>query len=104
LPVGGLLGSIPRTALPATPVAGLITEWETMNKVREIVGLTEPLMAGAEYWVQWSRQSVDGEYVTVEHVNRKGIATVKVKGIAPISAGQRFDVRVADYVWYTDLI
>jgi len=84
--------------------AGLIKEWETMNNVREIVGLTEPLISGAEYWVQWSRQSIDGEYVTVEHVNRKGVATVKVKGNAPISAGRRFDVRVADYVWYTDLI
>ena len=71
---------------------------------REIVGLTEELISGATYWVQWSRVSVDGEYVTVEHVNRKGVATVKVKGHAPISAGRRFDVRVADYVWYTDLI
>jgi hypothetical protein len=75
-----------------------------MSKLREIVGLTEPLISGAEYWVQWSRQSIDGEYVTVEHVNRKGVATVKVKGNAPISEGRRFDVRVADYVWYTDLI
>ena len=72
--------------------------------MREIVGLTEELISGAEYWVQWSRQSIDGEYVTVEHVNRRGVATVKVKGNAPISAGRCFNVRVADYVWYTDLI
>ena len=75
-----------------------------MQKHREIVGLTEELVTGATYWIQWSRESVTGEYVIVEHVNRKGIATVKVKGNAPISAGRRFDVRVADYVWYTDLI
>jgi hypothetical protein len=75
-----------------------------MQKHREIVGLTESLISGATYWVQWTRTSVGGEYVTVEHVNRKGVATVKVKNDDPISGGRRHDVRVADYVWYTDLI
>jgi hypothetical protein len=75
-----------------------------MQKHREIVGLTEPLIVGGEYWVQWSRQSISGEYVTVDQVNRKGVATVKVKNDDPISGGRRHDVRVADYVWYTDLV
>ena len=75
-----------------------------MNKVREIVGLTEELVFGATYWVQWSRQSVEGEYVTVDQVNRKGIATVKAIHNGIISGGTRHDIRVSNYVWYTDLI
>jgi len=73
---------------------------------REIVGLTESLIVGAEYWVQWSRQSIEGEYVTIEHLSRsrKGIATVKANHKSPISGGSRHDIRIADYVWYTDLI
>jgi hypothetical protein len=75
-----------------------------MNKVREIVGLTEELVFGATYWLQWSRQSITGEYVTVEHVNRKGIATVTAIHDGIISGGSRHDIRVSNYVWYTDLI
>jgi len=75
-----------------------------MNKIREIVGLTEELIAGETYWVQWSRESITGEYVIVEHVSRKGIATVKATHDGIISGGSRHDVRVANYVWYTDLM
>jgi hypothetical protein len=77
---------------------------ENMQKHREIVGLTEPLIVGGEYWVQWSRESIRGEYVTVEHVNRKGIATVTTIHDGIISGGSRHDIRVSNYVWYTDLI
>ena len=75
-----------------------------MSVQREIVGLTEELISGATYWVQWSRESITGEYVIVEHVNRRGIATVRAIHDGIISGGSRHDVRVADYVWYTDLI
>ena len=75
-----------------------------MSKLREIVGLTEELISGAEYWVQWSRESITGEYVIVEHVSRRGIATVRAIHDGIISGGSRHDVRVANYVWYTDLI
>ena len=75
-----------------------------MKKIREIVGLTEELVAGATYWVQWTRESITGEYVIVEHVNRKGIATVKATHGGIISGGSRHDIRVSNYVWFTDLI
>ena len=75
-----------------------------MNKIREIVGLTEELVTGATYWVQWSRESITGEYVIVEHVSRRGIATVRAIHDGIISGGSRHDVRVANYVWYTDLM
>ena len=75
-----------------------------MNKIREIVGLTEELISGATYWVQWSRESITGEYVIVEHVSRRGIATVRAIHDGIISGGSRHDVRVANYVWYTDLM
>lgn len=75
-----------------------------MSVMREIVGLTEELISGATYWVQWSRESITGEYVIVEHVNRRGIATVRAIHDGIISGGSRHDVRVANYVWFTDLI
>ena len=75
-----------------------------MSTLREIVGLTEELISGSEYWVQLSRESITGEYVIVEHVSRKGIATVRAIHDGIISGGSRHDVRVANYVWYTDLI
>ena len=75
-----------------------------MNKIREIVGLTEELVTGTTYWVQWSRESITGEYVIVEHVSRRGIATVKAIHDGIISGGSRHDIRVSNYVWFTDLI
>ena len=75
-----------------------------MSVMRDIVGLTEELVTGATYWVQWSRESITGEYVIVEHVNRRGIATVRAIHDGIISGGSRHDVRVSNYVWYFDLI
>jgi hypothetical protein len=75
-----------------------------MNKIREIVGLTDELVMGETYWLQWSRESIAGEYVTLEHVSRKGIATVKAIHDGIISGGSRHDIRVSNYVWYFDLI
>ena len=75
-----------------------------MNKIREIVGLTDELVIGETYWLQWSRESITGEYVTLEHVSRKGIATVKAIHDGIISGGSRHDIRVSNYVWYFDLI
>ena len=75
-----------------------------MNKIREIVGLTDELVIGETYWLQWSRESVTGEYVTLDQVNRKGIATVRAIHDGIISGGSRHDIRVSNYVWFTDLI
>lgn len=75
-----------------------------MRKIREIVGLTDELVIGETYWVQWSRESVMGEYVIVEHIGRKGIATVQVVHDGIISGASRHDIRVMNYVWYIDLI
>ena len=75
-----------------------------MNITREIVGISEELEPGATYWVTHFRDSSYGEYVELDQVNRKGIATVRVSSCLPVSGQTRHNLPVASLVWYRDII
>lgn len=71
---------------------------------REIVGISEELEPGATYWVTHFRDSSVGEYVELDHVSRRGIATVRVSSCLPVSGQTRHDLPVNSLVWYRDII
>lgn len=75
-----------------------------MKITREIVGISEELENGATYWVTHFRDSSYGEYVELDQVNRKGIATVRVTSSLPVSGQTRHNLPVASLVWYRDII
>ena len=75
-----------------------------MNITREIVGISEELENGATYWVTHFRDSSYGEYVELDQVNRRGIATVRVTSCSPVSGQTRHDIAVNSLVWWRDII
>jgi hypothetical protein len=75
-----------------------------MDIKRELVALNESLWNDQEYFVSHDRDGVVGEYVILEHVSRRGIATVRVCGLKPITGGSRHDIKVDSFYWFTDLI
>ena len=75
-----------------------------MNITREIVGISEELETGGIYWLTHFRDSNYGEYVELEHLNRKGIATVRVTSCSPVTGQSRHDIAVNSLVWWRDII